>query len=139
MFDDEPVQQLGFKNVYRNGKAIGFQILHRDGNYRGLWLSQMSWSVMVDGELFPREAITLTLKGKTYTLDEAEQSPTVHWGKFDLMQINVAKPGGLKMGVHKVTVNWCSGDANENSPRRANEHYGGNSVVECVIIHEQKA
>ncbi len=135
MFDDEPVQQLGFKNIYRNGKAVGFQILHRNGNYRGLWLSQMSWAVMVDGELFPREAITLTLKGNTYTLEEAEQRSDVHWGKYDLMQINVAKPGGLKMGVHKVTVNWCQGDADENNPRRPNEHYPGNSVVDCVIIY----
>jgi hypothetical protein len=55
------------------------------------------------------------------------------------MQINVAKPGGLKMGLHKVTVNWCQGDADENNPRRPNEHYPGNSVVDCVIIHEEKA
>ncbi|MCC6263105.1 MAG: hypothetical protein IT169_05970 [Bryobacterales bacterium] len=135
MFDDNPVQQLGFKNTYRDGKAVGFQILHRNGNYRGLYLSQMSWSVMVDGELFPPEAITLTLKGKTYTLAQAEQTPTVHWGKYDLMQINVAKPGGLSLGVHKVTVNWETGDADENNPRRANEHYEGNDVVDCVIVH----
>ncbi|MCC6263114.1 MAG: hypothetical protein IT169_06015 [Bryobacterales bacterium] len=107
MFDKEPVQQRGFKNVYRNGQAIGFQILYRSTYYRGIWLSlSTGFSVMVDGEQFPRDAITVTIDGKTFTQDEAAQAGKVHWDLETPAILTITKPGGLAMGVHEVTVNW---------------------------------
>ncbi len=122
MVDREPVQQRGFKNVYRNGQAVGFQILYRSGYYRGIWLSlSKGFSVMVDGEQFPREAITVTIGGKTYTQDEMERVGNVHWEKTEPAILTVAKPGGLKMGVHEVTVNWSHrisySGPNPNAPK----------------------
>ncbi len=151
MWDFEPVQQLGFKNIYQDGRAVGFQILHRLPYYRGLWLSMSKgWSVMVDGELFPREAITVTLKGITYTQDEAAQASDVLWGKLDPLYLNVAKPGGLEMGVHQVTVNWSqrvsygapepdaprqTGPADPDRPRLLVSEFGdGNSTVDLVMM-----
>ncbi|MCC6263103.1 MAG: hypothetical protein IT169_05960 [Bryobacterales bacterium] len=153
MFDFEPVQQLGFKNVFQNGKATGFQIRQKLPYYRGIWLSMSKgWSVMVDGELFPREAITVTLHGKTYTQDEAQKAIDVHWGKLDVLTINVAKPGGLKMGMHQVTVNWMqrvsysapndepkiTPAADPNKPRRMSEFGNGNSTVDLVMLTEER-
>ena len=107
MLEREPVQQRGFKNVYKNGQCIGFQILYRSRYYRGIWLSlSKGFSVLVDGEQFPREAITVTIGGKTYTQDEMTKVGDVHWMRSEPAILTVAKPGGLKMGVHEVTVNW---------------------------------
>ena len=93
MWDFEPVQELGFKNIYRNSKAIGFQLLYRLPYYRGLWLSMSKgFSVMVDGELFPRDAITVTLHGKTYTQDEAANA----WNAWCL----------LRTGADSAGVRW---------------------------------
>jgi hypothetical protein len=107
MLEREPVQQRGFKNAYKDGQCVGFQILYRSRYYRGIWLSlSKGFSVLVDGELFPREAITVTIGGKTYTQDQMTKIGDVHWGRSEPAILTVAKPGGLKMGVHEVTVNW---------------------------------
>ncbi len=107
MLEREPIQQRGFRNVYRNGECIGFQIAYKSGYYRGIWLSlSTGFSVMVDGEQFPREAIKVTIGGKTYTQDEMTKIGNVHWARTEPAILTVAKPGGLKLGVHQVTVNW---------------------------------
>ncbi len=107
MLEREPVQQRGFQNIYKNGQCVGFQILYRCSYYRGIWLSlSKGFSVLVDDEQFPREAITVTIGGKTYTQDEMEKIGNVPWQRSEPAILTMAKPGGLKMGVHKVTVNW---------------------------------
>jgi hypothetical protein len=107
MLEREPLQLRGFQNVYKNGQCTGFQIAYRSGYYRGIWLSlSKGFSVIVDGELFPREAIAVTIGGKTYTQDEMTKIGDVHWTKTEAAILTIAKPGGLKLGVHRVTVNW---------------------------------
>lgn len=107
MLEREPVQQRGFRNVYKDSQCIGFQILYRSRYYRGIWLSlSKGFSVLVDGEQFPREAITVTIKGKTYTQEEMAEVGNVHWDRSEPAILTIVKPGGLKMGVHQVTVNW---------------------------------
>lgn len=107
MLEMEAVQQRGFRNVFRNGQCIGFQIAYRTTYYRGIWLSlSKGFSVLVDGEQFPREAITVTIGGKTYTQDEMTKVGNVQWQKTEPAILTITKPGGLKLGVHKVTVNW---------------------------------
>jgi len=107
MLERDAVQQRGFRNVYRDGQAVGFQIAYRSGYYRGIWLSlSTGFSVTVDGEQFPREAITVTMGGKTYTQDEMTKIGNVHWSRTEPAILTVAKPGGLSLGVHQVSVNW---------------------------------
>ncbi len=107
MLEMPAVQQRGFRNVYRNGQCIGFQILYRSTYYRGIWLSlSKGFSVLVDGEQFPREAITITIGGKTYTQDEMTRIGDVEWQKTEPAILTISKPGGLQLGVHQVTVNW---------------------------------
>jgi Domain of unknown function (DUF6379) len=122
MLEKEAVQQRGFKNVYRNGQPAGFQILYRSGYYRGIWLSlSKGFSVMVDGEQFPRDAITVTIGGKTYTQDEMTKTGNVHWSRTEPAILTISKPGGLKMGVHEVTINWSHrvsySGPNPNAPK----------------------
>ena len=53
----------------------GFAFLGRLPYYRGLGLSMVeNIEVSVDGEVLPREAIRLSVRGKTYTLDEVGQA-----------------------------------------------------------------
>ena len=107
MLEREAVQQRGFRNVYRNCQIVGFQIAYRSGYYRGIWLSlSKGFSVLVDGEQFPRDAITVTIGGKTYTQDQMTTIGDVHWSRTEPAILTIATPGGLKLGVHQVTVNW---------------------------------
>lgn len=107
MLEMEAVQQRGFRNVYKNGQCTGFQIAYRSTYYRGISLSlSKGFRALVDGEQFPREAITITYEGETYTQDELTKAGHVHWQLDEPVILNIAKPGGLKLGVHVVTVNW---------------------------------
>jgi uncharacterized protein DUF6379 len=107
MLEKELVQQAGFRNVRRNGQLVGFQVGYRSPYYRGIWLSlSTGFDVEVDGEKFPREKTTVTVEGKTYTQDEMKELGNVHWGIWEPAILTVAKPGGLKAGVHEVTVTW---------------------------------
>ncbi len=153
MLEKDQVQQRGFRNVYKNGKCIGFQIAYRSGYYRGIWLSlSKGFSVLVDGEQFPREAVTVTIGGRTYTQDEMEKTGNVQWQKYEPAILTIAKPGGLSLGVHKVTVNWShrtsylgpnptaprhTGDADVGGPGPtgiAGAFGGGNSTRDLVLV-----
>ena len=129
MLERQAVQQRGFRNVYKNGQCVGFQIAYRCTYYRGIWLSlSKGFSVMVDDEQFPREAITVTIGGKTYTQDEMTKVGDVHWQKTEPAILNIAKPGGLKLGVHQVTVNW-SHRTSYIGPNPDTPHQTGPAVV----------
>lgn len=107
MLEMEAVQQRGFRNVYKDGQCIGFQIAYRSTYYRGISLSlSKGFRVLVDGEQFPREAITVIYEGETYTQDELAKAGHVQWNLDEPVFLKIAKPGGLKLGVHEVTVNW---------------------------------
>ncbi len=107
MLEWQPVQNRGFRNVYRNGQLIGFQVAYRSTYYRGIWLSMSTgFDVTVDGEKFPRDRVTVTIGGKTYTQEEMKKIGNVNWPISELAILTVAKPGGLRLGVHDVTVTW---------------------------------
>jgi uncharacterized protein DUF6379 len=107
LLEMEAVQQRRFRNVYKDGQCTGFQIAYRSTYYRGIWLSlSKGFRVLVDGEQFPREAITITYEGETYTQDELAKAGHVQWQLDEPVILNIAKPGGLRLGVHVVTVNW---------------------------------
>jgi hypothetical protein len=153
MLEMEAVQQRGFRNVYKNGQCIGFQVAYRSRYYRGIALSlSKGFSVLVDGEQFPREAITVTIAGETYTQDEMAKLGHVQWQKNDPAILTIAKPGGLKLGVHEVTVNWSHrasyigtipGDPLQTGPARvggpgatgfAGAFGGGNVTRKLVLV-----
>ena len=63
------LRQSGFRNVFENGKATGFQVAVVNSYYRGTYASLTEYfDVTVDGEKFPRESITCTFDGTTITI-----------------------------------------------------------------------
>ena len=56
--EKQVIQSVGFRNLYENGKAVGFQLKIRLPYYRGVFLSQIkAGSMVVDGETFTKEQI----------------------------------------------------------------------------------
>ena len=105
MLEKDMIQSRGFKNVYADGKATGFQIRIRTQYYRGIWASLLEGAdVIVDGEKFSREKVLWTLGNKTYTVADLESSIDVRWPFEETAVLTVPKPGGLAIGLHKVEV-----------------------------------
>ena len=92
MLEKNPVQQRGFHNVYKDGKAIGFQVRYRSTYYRGVWLSMSTgFDVTVDGEKFPRDQVTVTVGGKTYTQEDDENVGNVQWPNYEAAILTVTQ------------------------------------------------
>jgi hypothetical protein len=103
----EVVQERGFRNVRRGGQVVGFQVGYRSCYYRSVWLSMsLGFDVSVDGEKFPRDRITVTIGGRTYTQEAMTKIGDVQWPISEAAILTVAKPGGLKPGVHEVEIGW---------------------------------
>jgi hypothetical protein len=107
MLEKEAVQERGFHNVFKDGRAMGFQVRYRSTYYRGIWLSMSKgFDVTVDGEKFPRGQVTVTVGGKTYTQEEMKKIGNVQWPNYEAAILTIAKPGGLKPGMHEVAIAW---------------------------------
>ena len=107
MLEKEIIQENGFRNVRKNGQIAGFQVGYRSCYYRSVWLSMsLGFDVTVDGEKFSRDQITVTVGGKTYTQEEMKKIGNVQWPNYEAALLTVAKPGGLKLGVHQIEIAW---------------------------------
>lgn len=97
--------QRGFKNIAGEGAPKGFQLLVKSSYYRGVALSLIEgFEVTVDGESFDRKSIQVEIGGRVYTQDKIERVAGKHWAWLEPATLHVAKPGGLKPGVHDVEV-----------------------------------
>jgi len=93
----------GFENVTEDGVVTGFQFKVRITYYRGVVLSLIEgFEVTVDGETFDRDAITFTVRDRTYTLDELEEDGVTRWEFGEKATLTVQKPGGLAPGEHTI-------------------------------------
>jgi len=107
MLEKQNIQSRDFKNVLEGGEIVGFQIPFRATYYRGLWLTQLRpATVTVDGEKFEGNQITWTINGKKYEQVELANYPDVNWNIQDLAIFTVRKPGGLKLGLHDIEVQF---------------------------------
>ena len=94
-----------FRNVEKDGQITGFQIGARLPYYRGIPLALFgNLELTVDGEQFPRDRISVTVHGNTYTLDEMETEIEDRWEFGEVGIVTVEKPGGLQPGEHKVEL-----------------------------------
>ena len=94
-----------YKNVTEDGKTVGFSFQMRVPYYRGITLSIIrNIQVVVDGEEFPREALTITVNGETFTLEEARTVISNRWLFGQFGEITVKKDGGLSAGKHHIAV-----------------------------------
>lgn len=105
MFDHHIICREGFRNVREDGAVTGYSFLARLPYYRGLGLSMVEdLAVTVDGEAIPREAVRLTLRGRSWTLDELETVDDDRWDFGEKARITVAKPGGLTPDKHRLKL-----------------------------------
>lgn len=103
MMDNKMICPEQFENVVENGAAVGFAFLGRLPYYRGLGLSMIEdILVSVDGEKIAREDVRLSVRGKTYTLDEMETVYDDRWNFGEKARIIALKPGGLAPGNHRI-------------------------------------
>lgn len=97
----------GYKNVVVDGKTVGFAFQMRVPYYRGITLSIIrNLQVEVDGVEYPREAVTITVNGETFTLEEARTVISNRWLFGQFGEITVKTEGGLAAGQHhlKATI-----------------------------------
>ena len=78
--EKQVIQSVGFRNIYDNGKAVGFQLKLRLPYYRGVFLSQIKpGSLTVDGETFAKEQVIWRINGEDYTAEGMRQNWHTHW------------------------------------------------------------
>jgi hypothetical protein len=107
MFEKQMILTRGFQNVFKdsNAQPVGFQFLMKTAYYRGTFLDIIgSIDVTADGVPYRREQIRITVNGRTFTMDEAAKTEDVHWDFGTPMVVSVMVPGGLKPGIHDLTV-----------------------------------
>lgn len=72
--EKQVIQSVGFRNLSKDGRMVGFQFKIRLPYYRGVFLSQlMPGALFVDGERIGKEDIIWTLKGEEYTVEQMKQ------------------------------------------------------------------
>ena len=97
----------GFKNVEKDGSVCGFAFQFKLQYYRGITLSIIrDIKVTIDGEEMPRESVSLTVNGETFSLEECRTvvSPLYRWEFGEYAEVTVAKEGGLSKGPHHISV-----------------------------------
>jgi len=105
MYDKYLIVGEEFKNVKEGGKVTGFQFGLRLPYYRGVVCSLVGRTKLtVDGELIPWESMSVTIGGKTIKMAELENEPVHKWEFGNIGIVKVEKPGGLKPGEHKLSV-----------------------------------
>lgn len=105
MYDSYMIVGEEFKNVVQDGKITGFQLGMRLCYYRGIVLSLIGdVGLTVDGEEFSKDAMTVTVGGKTFPYEDLENQPVAKWEFGEVGILTVKKPGGLKPGPHTVNL-----------------------------------
>jgi hypothetical protein len=105
MFEKQMILTRGFQNVRKDGQPVGFQFLLKTVYYRGTFLDIIgAIDVTVDGVHFTRDQLRITVDGRTFTMDEAGRTEDVHWDFGTPLIVTVMAPGGLKPGIHEMSV-----------------------------------
>lgn len=106
--EKQVIQSVGFRNIYQDGKAVGFQLKIRLPYYRGVFLSQIkAGSLVVDGETFTKEQILWRVGGEDYTVQEMREDWHTHWHPLEPATLIVKKEGGLAQGYHDIQYGFC--------------------------------
>ena len=105
MLETHMLNPNGYKNVSEGGKTVGFAFQMRVPYYRGITLSIIrNIDVVVDGAAYPRDDLTITVNGETFTLEEARTVISNRWLFGQFGEITVKKDGGLTPGAHHLDV-----------------------------------
>ena len=106
--EKQVIQSVGFRNLYEDGKAVGFQLKVRLPYYRGVFLSQIKvGDLIVDGEVFTPDQVLWKIGGECYTVAQMRQDWKTHWHPMEPATLVVKKEGGLAQGYHDIEVHFC--------------------------------
>lgn len=105
MLETHMLNPKGYQNVEKDGQTCGFAFQMRVPYYRGITLSIIrNIKVVVDGQEYSREDLTITVNGETFTLEEARTVIHNRWLFGQFGTITVKKDGGLASGKHHLAV-----------------------------------
>lgn len=105
MFDRYIICEHDFRNVISDQGVMGFQLRTRLPYYRGLGLSMVQdITLVVDGQAIPRDALSVTVHGNTYSLSAMETEYVDRWEFGEEAVLTARLPGGLAKGLHKVDL-----------------------------------
>ena len=93
------------KNIFANGKKVGYQFDIRLSYYRGHFLSVIDeFGVKLDGEEVPTEDIKFCLHGKEFGIAQLHDLVSEFWQITEPATIKIFKDGGIVAGEHDVDV-----------------------------------
>jgi hypothetical protein len=105
MLERSLVQTRGFRNTGPAARRTGFEFLLRLPNYRGMRASLADGvDVTVNGESFSHTDNTMVIQGRELSLERLREAVDLRWAINEPVIVRVTKPGGLAIGVHKITV-----------------------------------
>lgn len=105
MFDRYIICEHDFRNVINDQGVMGFQLRTRLPYYRGLGLSMVQdITLVVDGQIIPRDSLNVTVHGNTYSMTEMETEYVDRWEFGEEAVLTAQRPGGLSAGLHKVEL-----------------------------------
>ena len=104
------------RNYSENGQIAGFCFTMHQPDYKSMFLSCLvDLIVEVDGERYPREAISFELQSGRYTLDNLETEVYNRWNYIELGTVYVKKPGGLSVGQHHLEAGIVKRNSQDNT------------------------
>lgn len=94
-----------FKNVFANGKKVGYQFDIRLSYYRGHFLSVIDQlEVKLDKKEVPQDTITFCLHGKEFGVSQLHDLVSEFWTIAEPATIKVFKDGGIESGEHEIDL-----------------------------------
>ena len=103
MFEQHLIEE-GSLSTDANGYAFALRL----NWYRALPLSSVGLKLRVDGEDVEQDAVTFSLDGNRYRLDELPANYESMWFVTACAGIHVDRPGGLGPGPHEVRATLTS-------------------------------
>ena len=97
------IQDGSLKNIYVNGKKMGYKFDIMLSYYRGHFLSVIDEiSLATDGELVKTSDMSFVLKDKEFGVSQLHDLVSEFWPISEKATIKVFKEGGLAEGEHEL-------------------------------------
>ncbi|MGP8246855.1 MAG: DUF6379 domain-containing protein [Bryobacteraceae bacterium] len=105
MWEDDLVPILGFKNVTRDSRVVGFQVNLRPNDQK--WTGEYACSIQaidltVDGEKIAPDRMMVSIGSRTFMFNDLENATDVRRAPSEVYTVTVSKPGGLTPGMHSI-------------------------------------
>jgi hypothetical protein len=105
MYEKYMVLKEDIQSVVDNGVGKGFTVKLKIPYYRGVCLSLVEdIQVKFNGRLFPKEELTFTVGGETFTFEEMATMTLQRWEFGEKATVFVPLAGGIPLGMHRVEV-----------------------------------